>query len=107
MNLFSVFKILIATSFVLLVSSCGRTPYPCFSVSEDEDSIPVNKEVYFNAICSDKAKEYFWDFPNDSVAYEQFVSYTFRDTGVFKVSLIVANGNKSKIGTKQLTVKNL
>ncbi len=105
MNLFSRLGIPVIFVFVVLTASCGRTPFPCFSVSEDEDSIPVNKEVYFNAICSDKAKEYFWAFPNDSVAYEQVVGYTFHDTGVFEVSLLVANGNKSKIGTKKLTVK--
>jgi len=105
MNLFSRFSIPAFLMFIVLTASCGRTPFPCFSISEDEDSIPVNKEVYFSAVCSDKAKEYFWDFPNDSVAYEQTVSYTFRDTGVFEVSLLVANGNKSKIGTKKLTVK--
>lgn len=105
MNLLSRLYFTASLVFIILTTSCGRTPFPCFSISEDEDSIPVNKEVYFNAICSDKAKEYFWDFPNDSVAYEQAVSYTFRDTGIFEVTLIVANGNKSKIGTKKLTVK--
>jgi PKD repeat protein len=88
----------------LALTSCGKTPFPCFTVSEKEDSIPVNKTVYFNAICSDKANEYFWTFPNDSLAYDEFVSYVFRDTGEAKVSLLVTNGNKTKMLTKKLLV---
>jgi|GEM_PF-6400900 PKD repeat protein len=105
MNSYSQLSISSIAFFILFATSCGRTPFPCFSISEYEDSIPVNKTIYFNAVCSDKAKEYFWSFPNDSVAYEQAVSYIFRDTGVFEVSLLVANGTKSRVGTKKLTVK--
>lgn len=104
MRLFS-HILLVVIAVVLLLSACGRTPFPCFTVSENEDSIPVNKEVFFNAVCSDKAQEYFWDFPNDSIAYDDFVSYTFRDTGTFTVRLMVGNGTKSKTLSKQLIVK--
>ena len=92
--------------FLLFTASCGKTPFLCFIVSENEDSIPVNKTVYFNATCSDKAQEYFWTFPNDSIAYDEYVSYTFRDTGETKVSLLVTNGNKTKSLTKRLYVVN-
>lgn len=91
-------------AFLFFAASCGKTPFPCFIVSEKEDSIPVNKVVYFNAICSDNAKEYFWAFPNDSVAYEEYVGYIFRDTGNAEVSLMVGNGNKTQRMVKHLHV---
>ncbi|MDW8273666.1 MAG: hypothetical protein RMJ53_05500 [Chitinophagales bacterium] len=88
----------------MLLTSCGKMPYACFTVSEKEDSVPVNKPVIFNAYCSDNAKEYFWSFPNDSVAYTAIVTYTFREIGKKKVSLMVGNGNKSRYSFKELNV---
>ncbi len=97
--------LIIFFSFLILSAQSCKSPFPCFVVSEEEDSIPVNKEVYFNAICSDNAKEFFWDFPNDSIAYGELVSYTFRDTGIYTVRLMVAGTSKSRNIQKTLTVK--
>lgn len=91
-------------ALAIITASCGKTPFPCFTVSEQEDSIPKDKMVYFNAICTSNASEYFWTFPEDSIAYGEYVSYTFRNAGEQKVSLLVTNGNKTKTITKHFQV---
>lgn len=90
-----------------LIQSCGKQPFACFNTNPEMDDIHVGQKVTFSPYCSTNDKEYFWQFygNDDSIEFQQVVVKYFKDTGEVKVSLDVANGNKSARVTETIVVK--
>ena len=103
-KLFTVILIIFISS--TLLQSCAKKPYACFSTSVPIDSINVGENVLFNALCSDNATEYFWEFYNgDTIKFDAVVTVAFKDTGETEVVLLITNGTKSSAYSQTILVK--
>jgi PKD repeat protein len=97
---------LFLSAFYLFIQSCSKKPSACFHTSVDEDSIHVHQLITFNALCSNNAGDYFWEFydNDDSVEFTPNVQKVFNDTGQVKVYLLVTNRRQESSVTKTIHV---
>ena len=90
----------------MLLQSCAKRPFACFSTDVEIDSIRVNEPVVFSAYCSDNTSEYFWEFyDGDSVEFGPVVTQTFKDTGQTEVKLLTTNGTKTSAYSQTFVVR--
>ncbi len=89
---------------MMLISSCGKSPGPCFEVRTEVDSIRVGKPVTFDAGCSLDVSDYNWDFGNGLGGYDIVISTVFDSAKTYKVVLVGTNGGKSSYTSKDVVV---
>lgn len=82
---------------LVLVSSCGKHPFACFTTEPDEEDLHVNQPVTFHAACSTNGTEFYWELYDneDSTFYGDPLTVTFKDTGDVKVFLLISTGSKT------------
>lgn len=89
---------------VVLLTSCSKTPGPCFEVQTEADSIRVGKSVTFDAGCSIDVDNYNWDFGNGLGGYDIVISTVFDSIKTYKVTMVGTNGGKSSATSKEIVV---
>lgn len=92
---------------LVLVSSCGKHPFACFTTVPDEDSLRVNQPIMFNAACSTNGELFYWEFYDneDSTFYDSPITMTFHDTGNVKVFLLITSGGKTSSTERVIHIK--
>jgi hypothetical protein len=88
----------------MLISSCGKSPGPCFEVLTEADSIRVGKVITFDAGCSLDVRDYNWDFGNGLGGYDVVMTTIFDSVKTYQVTLLGTNGSKSSATRKEVVV---
>ncbi len=85
------------------ISSCTKTPTPCFSV--DKGGVAkVNEEVQFDGACSTNATSYTWDFGDGTSTSGNPVKHKYTTAATYAVRLTTTNKKKSETLVKNITI---
>jgi PKD repeat protein len=102
------YKRIIGISILALTfGACSKTPLACIRVVSPNlatDSINVGETVSLTS-CSENAKEFRWDYGNSKMgSFYNTASTTYDSAGVYTISLLVINGNKTNYREQEITV---
>jgi PKD repeat protein len=88
-----------------LLTQCSRTPVACFTLDRAQDSLQVNVDVTFTAVCSDDAEEFNWNFGDNQLATGTEVKHKYAAPDTYTVTLTAVNGSKSDTKTDVVIVR--
>jgi len=94
-------------SFFILIffSACNKKPEPCFMLDKNLNSLFVNDNIMFSASCSIDAKEFSWNFGDDSDTTGEVVFHTYITPGTYDVVLTATSTGRSENITRTIEIK--
>ena len=95
-----------AFTFTVLINSCSKTPYACFKILNNVDSIHVRDTVRFDANCSSDVDHYNWNLgDNKDLQFNATAKTTYDTVGTFNITLFVTSGGNTAQADKTITVR--
>ena len=95
-----------AFTFMVLINSCSKTPYACFKILNNVDSIHVRDTVRFDGSCSSDVENYNWNLgDNKNLQFNIAAKTTYDTVGTYTITLFVINGGNTAQADKIITVK--
>jgi PKD repeat protein len=88
---------------VFFISSCTKTPTPCFSVDKG-GVVKTNEEVQFDGSCSSNTTSYTWDFGDGTSATGNPVKHKYSTAATYAIKLTATNKKKSKTLVQDVTI---